>query len=196
MKTFLAVDSGTTSVRSIIFDETGKVLHVSQKKLSLTYPKPSWVEQDPMEILSKTSQTVKEVLELTETKPVAMGITNQRETTIIWDENGTPLYNAIVWQCRRTKEICDKLIKDEQWFREKTGLIIDPYFSLTKLLWLINELGLQNKKFKFGTVESWLAYNFTKKHITDITNASRTMMMNIHSLKWDEEILNRFKIPI
>ncbi len=196
MKTFLAVDSGTTSVRSILFDENGNVLNISQKKISLNYPKPSWVEQDPMEILLKTSQTIEEILEKSSVKPIIMGITNQRETTIIWDKNGTPLYNAIVWQCRRTKNICNELIKDEKWFREKTGLIIDPYFSLTKLIWLMRNLNLNNKKFYFGTVESWLAYNFTKKHITDVSNASRTMMMNIKTLTWDKEILKRFKIPI
>jgi glycerol kinase len=167
-----------------------------QKKLNLYYPKPSWVEQDPMEILQKTTQTIEEVLENCKNKPVAMGITNQRETTIVWDKEGVPLYNAIVWQCRRSKDICEKLIKDEEWFREKTGLIIDPYFSLTKLIWLMENLNLNNMEFHFGTVDTWLAYNFTKKHITDVTNASRTMMMNIKTLNWDKDILNRFNIPI
>jgi glycerol kinase len=196
MKTFLSVDSGTTSVRSILFNENGEILDISQKKLSLTYPKPSWVEQDPMEILAKTSETIEEVLERNKIKPTVMGITNQRETTIVWDKDGNPLYNAIVWQCRRTKSICEKLVSEEEWFRNKTGLTIDPYFSLTKLIWLIENLNLEGKEYYFGTVESWLAYNFTGKHITDATNASRTMMMNIKTLEWDREILERFKIPI
>jgi glycerol kinase len=196
MKTFLAVDSGTTSVRSIVFDKNGNILNTSQKKLSLTYPKPSWVEQDPIEILLKTSETIEEVLEKSKVKPTVMGITNQRETTIIWDKDGNPLYNAIVWQCRRTKNICEKLSSEEEWFRNKTGLTVDPYFSLTKLIWLIEKLDLKNKKYYFGTVESWLAYNFTGKHISDVTNASRTMMMNIKTLKWDKDILEKFKIPI
>ncbi|MCX7845433.1 MAG: glycerol kinase GlpK [Dictyoglomaceae bacterium] len=208
MKYILALDQGTTSSRAILFDRYGKIVSVSQKEFTQIYPKPGWVEHDPMEILNSQLDVAKEVIEKAniELKNIsAIGITNQRETTVVWEKStGKPVYNAIVWQCRRTAPICDEL-KNQGLFdtiREKTGLVIDAYFSATKLKWILDNIeGIREKAEKgevlFGTIDSWLIWNLTKGkvHITDYSNASRTMLFNIHKLDWDDEILNILNIP-
>ena len=207
-KYIIALDQGTTSSRAILFDKYGNVVSSAQKEFTQFYPKPSWVEHNPMEIWGSQSGVLREVLETSSVRPdeiAAIGITNQRETTIVWDKNtGKPIYNAIVWQCRRTADICDRLKEKglEPIIKEKTGLIVDAYFSATKINWILENVEgarekAENGELLFGTVDTWLIWNLTrgKVHITDYSNASRTMLYNIKELKWDEDILNELNIP-
>ena len=204
----VALDQGTTSSRAIIFDAKGKPVTIAQYPFPQIYPKPGWVEHDPMVILETQFRALAEAFEKSELSPTdiaGIGITNQRETTIVWDKNtGKPVYNAIVWQCRRTSEYCDELKARglTEKFRQKTGLIIDAYFSATKLKWILDHIpGARERaergELLFGTVETWLIWKLTcgKLHVTDYTNASRTMMFNIHTLEWDDEILQELNIP-
>jgi glycerol kinase len=207
-KYVMALDQGTTSSRGIIFDENGTIKGVTNREFTQIYPKPGWVEHDPMEIWGSQIGVAKEVLEKSGLSPsdiAAIGITNQRETTIVWDKNtGKPVYNAIVWQCRRTAPICDELKEKglTEKIREKTGLVIDAYFSGTKVKWILDNVeGAREKAEKgellFGNVDTWLIWNLTggKVHVTDYSNASRTMLFNIHTLDWDDEILAELNIP-
>ena len=206
-KYVMALDAGTTSNRCIIFDREGNQIAVSQKEFKQIYPHPGWVEHDPMEIWATQLGVAQEAILMarTEAKEIAaIGITNQRETTIVWDKNtGLPVYNAIVWQCRRTADYCETLEKDyEYMIREKTGLKVDAYFSGTKIRWILENVpGAREKAEKgdllFGTVDTWLIWNLTrgKAHVTDYSNASRTMLFNIHTLQWDDEILELLDIP-
>lgn len=207
-KYILALDQGTTSSRAIIFDHAGEVIAVAQKPFEQIFPKPGWVEHDPSEIWYTQSSVAAEAVakaDLTGENIAAIGITNQRETVVIWDrETGMPVYNAIVWQDRRTAQYCDELkaTGKTEMIRQKTGLLIDPYFSATKVKWILdNVAGLRERAEKgglcFGTVDSWLVWKFTKGrvHITDITNASRTLLFNIHTQEWDQELLSLFDIP-
>lgn len=204
----LAIDQGTTSSRAIVFSQEGAIHSVVQREFKQHYPKPGWVEHDPNEIWKSQAGVVAEAI--TEAGAngkniAAIGITNQRETTVIWDkETGEPVYNAIVWQDRRTSDYCDKLIRDGwvEKIQQKTGLVIDAYFSATKIRWILENVdGARQKaeegKLLFGTIDSWLVWKFTKGecHITDITNASRTMLYNIHEQQWDEELLELMNIP-
>jgi len=204
----MALDQGTTSSRCIIFNKAGEIKGMAQKELSQFFPESGWVEQDPNEIWSSQMGVMMEAksqLGIEAKDLAAIGITNQRETTIVWDKlTGEPIYNAIVWQCRRTAKMVDVLKAEgyEEVIREKTGLILDPYFSATKIAWLLaNVEGARKKadegKLLFGTVDTWLIYKLTKGEVfaTDYTNASRTMLFNIHTLKWDEELLKKFNIP-
>jgi len=207
-KYILAIDQGTTSSRAIIFDKTGRQKSLSQQEFKQHYPKPGWVEHDPMEIWDSQITAVNDVLSGTglEAKSIAaIGITNQRETTILWDrESGKPVYNAIVWQDRRTSDFCDQLKSSglDELIKSKTGLVIDAYFSATKIKWILDNVdGARKKaeegKLAFGTIDSWLVWNLTNgtKHITDVSNASRTMLYNIHQCEWDREILDLLDIP-
>lgn len=209
MKEFiLALDQGTTSSRAIVFDHNGLPVAVAQKEFTQYFPKPGWVEHDPAEIWSTQAGVALEAITKAGLKSVniaAIGITNQRETTIVWNrKTGKPVHNAIVWQDRRTADYCDQL-KNEGLSRtilEKTGLILDAYFSATKVRWILDNVKGARKlaedgKLAFGTVDSWLVWNLTggALHITDVSNASRTMLFNIHSLKWDEDLLKIFNIP-
>jgi glycerol kinase len=203
----LSFDQGTTSSRSIIFNEKGNIVSVAQKEFTQIFPQPGWVEHDAREIWSTQLGTAAEVISkasLTVNDIAAIGITNQRETTVVWDKKtGTPLYNAIVWQDRRTASYCDALKEDyASAIQQKTGLIIDAYFSATKLKWILDNVnGARDKAAKnelcFGTIDSWLLWNLTqgKVHATDVTNASRTMLFNIQTLQWDDELLSLFDIP-
>ncbi|TNF65609.1 MAG: glycerol kinase [Gammaproteobacteria bacterium] len=205
----LTLDQGTTSSRAIIFDYKGQIVDIAQKEFKQHYPKPGWVEHDPNEIWYTQASVAAEVISkanINGKSVAAVGITNQRETTIVWDrETGNPIYNAIVWQDRRTAEFCNELKKDSsiiQLIRDKTGLVIDAYFSASKIKWILDHIeGAREKasqgKLCFGTVDSWLMWKFTnqKVHATDVTNASRTMLFNIHSLTWDKELLALFDIP-
>lgn len=205
----LALDQGTTSSKAIIFDKKGNVKSVAQKEFKQIYPKAGWVEHDGNEIWSSQAGVAAEAITgagLSEENIAAMGITNQRETTLLWErESGKPVYNAIVWQDRRTSDFCDELKEQEgliKKIRDKTGLILDAYFSGTKIKWILDNVeGVREKaergELAFGTMDSWLVWNFTKgeTHITDITNASRTMLYNIRDCKWDEEILDMLDIP-
>ena len=207
-KYIVALDQGTTSSRAIIFDKEQNIIGMSQKEFTQIYPKEGWVEHDPMEIWATEYSVLQEVLEtsnITQEDIAAIGITNQRETTIVWDKNtGKPVYNAIVWQCRRTAHICNELKKQglEQYIKDTTGLVIDAYFSATKIKWILDNVeGAREKanrgELLFGTVDSWLVWKLTngKVHITDYTNASRTMLYNIKELKWDEKMLEILDIP-
>ena len=207
-KYILTLDQGTTSSRAILFNENGKIASLAQKEFTQFYPKPGWVEHDPMEIWSSQASVIAEAVLRENVKAdeiAAIGITNQRETTIVWDKKtGAPVYNAIVWQDRRTSEQCDLLKQQglDKVIREKTGLVLDAYFSATKIQWILDNVeGARNKaeqgQLAFGTVDSWLIWNLTegKLHITDVTNASRTMLFNINTLTWDEELLDIFHIP-
>jgi glycerol kinase len=207
-KYILALDQGTTSSRAIIFNHSGQIRARAQKEIKQYYPKPGWIEHDPDEILSSQSAVASEALAIAGISPeeiIAVGITNQRETTIVWDrKTGKPVYPAIVWQDRRTTGLCDALIGHGMatMIREKTGLVIDPYFSATKINWILDNVAGARKKADmgelcFGTVDSWLVWKFTRNrtHITDVSNASRTMLFNIHTLEWDDELLKLFNIP-
>lgn len=207
-KYVMAMDAGTTSNRCILFNENGEVCSVAQKEFTQYFPKPGWVEHDANEIWSSMLGVCVEALSkigATAQDIAAIGITNQRETAIVWDkETGEPVYNAIVWQCRRTSEYCDELIKKglKEDYRRKTGLVIDAYFSATKIKWILDNVdGAREKalqgKLLFGTVETWLIWKLTKGavHVTDYSNASRTMLFNISSLEWDEDILKELDIP-
>ena len=207
-KYILALDQGTSSSRAIVFDRHGKTMAVSQKEFTQIFPKPGWVEHNPMEIWSSQASVIAEAItsiDINGLNIAAIGITNQRETTIVWDaETGAPVYNAIVWQDRRTSEYCDSLKKDGRadLIRSKTGLIIDAYFSATKIRWILDNVpGARQKaeegKLRFGTVDTWLIWMLTRGevHVTDVSNASRTMVFNIHTLQWDKELLDLFDIP-
>ncbi len=207
-KYVMALDSGTTSNRCILFNEKGEMCSVAQKEFTQIFPKPGWVEHDAEEIWSTQLEVAKEAMTNVGAKAAdiaAIGITNQRETTIVWDKNtGKPICNAIVWQCRRTSEYCDSLKEKGlvEEFREKTGLVIDAYFSGTKLKWILDNVeGAREEAEKgnllFGTVETWLIWKLTmgQVHVTDYSNASRTMMFNINTLEWDDEILEELDIP-
>lgn len=204
----MALDEGTTSVRCLIYDKSGNPISIAQSEFEQIFPKPGWVEQDAMEIWAKQIAVASDALlrENLSFKNIAgIGITNQRETTIVWDKNtGEPIYNAIVWQCRRTAEYADELIANgySDMIREKTGLIIDAYFSATKLKWILDNVdGARERAEKgellFGTVETWLIWKMTggKVHVTDYSNAARTMMFNINTIDWDDEILDLIGIP-
>lgn len=204
----LALDQGTTSSRAILFDHSGNIVSLAQKEFTQIFPQPGWVEHDPEEIWSSQFSVLAEVMAkagLQTSQIAGIGITNQRETAIVWDkETGAAVYNAIVWQDRRTASYCDDLKKSghEQMIREKTGLIIDSYFSATKLKWILDNIpGAREKaeagRLAFGTVDSWLCWKLSggKLHITDVTNASRTMLLNIHSCEWDDDLLKLFNIP-
>lgn len=207
-KLILTLDQGTTSSRAILFNKNGNIVSLAQKEFTQIYPKPGWVEHDPMEIWSTQASVITEAILKENFKPeniAAIGITNQRETTVIWDkETRLPVYNAIVWQDRRTAEQCDllKQKKLDTLIREKTGLVLDAYFSATKIQWILNNVaGAKEKaeqgKLAFGTIDTWLIWNLTegRLHITDVSNASRTMLFNINTLSWDKELLELFEIP-
>ncbi len=207
-KYIIALDQGTTSSRALIFNHNQELVAISQKEIRQIYPKEGWVEHDPVEIWASTYGMLQEILAktgLTFKDIAAIGITNQRETTILWEKStGKPVYNAIVWQCRRTADYCERLKEMGlvQYIRENTGLVVDAYFSATKIKWILdNVAGAREKAEKgellFGTVDSWLLWKLTegKVHATDYTNASRTMLYNIKRLEWDSELLNALDIP-
>ena len=207
-KYIIALDQGTTSSRAMVFDHEGNIIASAQKELTQIYPRPGYVEQDPLEIYASQSGVLAEVMAKGDLSPdeiAGIGISNQRETTILWEKDtGRPVYNAIVWQCRRTAEICEELkaAGHEEYIRENTGLLIDAYFSGTKIKWILDHVpGLRERAEKgeilFGTVDSWLIWKMTggAVHITDYTNASRTMLYNIRTLCWDQHILDILDIP-
>ncbi len=208
-KYVIALDQGTTSSRAIIFDKEERIVGVAQKEFTQIYPKAGWVEHDPMEIWASQSAVLTEVLAKTGIKTeeiAAMGITNQRETTVVWDKNtGKPVYNAIVWQCRRTADICDELKGREgleEYVKRNTGLVVDAYFSGTKVRWILDNVeGARERaergELLFGTIDTWIIWKLTngKVHVTDPTNASRTMLYNIRELKWDERMMEELNIP-
>ena len=204
----LSIDQGTTSSRAILFNREGSIVAVSQKEFEQIYPKPGWVEHDPLEIWSSQVSVVTEAIAKAGLNSIdihAIGITNQRETTVVWDkETGLPLYNAIVWQDRRTSDYCDSIRKEHRdMIRQKTGLIIDSYFSATKVRWILENvpgarLKAMQGKLLFGTVDSWLIWKLSggTTHVTDVSNASRTMLFDINTLKWDQTLLELFDIPM
>ncbi|MCM3663668.1 glycerol kinase GlpK [Mesobacillus subterraneus] len=204
----LSLDQGTTSSRAILFDKTGGIVHVAQKEFTQHFPKPGWVEHNANEIWGSILAVIAGVLSESNVKPAqiaGIGITNQRETTVVWDkETGTPVYNAIVWQSRQTSVICDELKADgyNDLFRDKTGLLIDAYFSGTKVKWILDNVeGARQRadesKLLFGTIDTWLIWKLSggRAHVTDYSNASRTLMFNIHDLKWDGELLEILGVP-
>lgn len=208
-KFILALDQGTTSSRAIVFDHDGQIKSVAQKEFTQYFPQPGWVEHNPNEIWSSQASVIAEAISAIDINGLdiaGIGITNQRETTIVWDvDTEEPIYNAIVWQDRRTSEFCDELkaqgLTDK--IHEKTGLIIDAYFSGTKIKWILDNVPGARKraemgKLRFGNVDSWLVWRLTRGevHVTDVTNASRTMLFNIHDLKWDEELMKLLDIPM
>lgn len=208
-KYILALDQGTSSSRAIVFDHEGRICATAQKEFPQHFPKPGWVEHDPKDIWSSEASVIAEAITsmgINGLNIAGIGITNQRETTIVWDaETGEPVYNAIVWQDRRTSEYCDSLKEQNLtgFIREKTGLIIDAYFSATKIRWILENVpGARARaeagKLRFGTVDTWLLWNLTRGecHMTDVSNASRTMLFNIHTLKWDEDLMKLFGIPM
>ena len=208
MKYILALDQGTTSSRSIVFDHAGKIRAVSQREFKQHYPHPGWVEHNPLEIWKAQEETAHEAMHKAGVHSEdieAIGITNQRETTVVWNrKTGEPIHNAIVWQDRRTTDICDRLKADgtESLFREKTGLRLDPYFSGTKIKWLLDHIDgaraqAERGELAFGTIDSWLLWKLThgSQHATDVSNASRTLLFNIHTLEWDNELLALLDIP-
>jgi glycerol kinase len=205
-KYILSLDQGTTSSRAILFNHEGKKVAIAQKEFTQFYPEPGWVEHDPEEIWDAQLSVAREVLVTANVAPeeiASIGITNQRETVVVWDkESGKPVYKAIVWQCRRSTSICEELIDSglEYEFRQRTGLRLDPYFSGTKLSWLFREIpGLkalaENGEILFGTIDSWLLWKLTGKHETDVTNASRTLLFNIQTQQWDPMLLSILGIP-
>lgn len=208
-KFILAIDQGTTSSRAIIFNKSGEIVYSSQREFTQYFPKSGWVEHNANEIWSSVLSCIASCLSESGVRPeqiVGIGITNQRETTVVWDkESGKPVYNAIVWQSRQTTSICNELKEAgyEDTVQKKTGLLIDPYFSGTKVKWILdNVAGVREKANKgevlFGTIDSWLIWKLSggKAHVTDYSNASRTLMYNIHELKWDEELLDMFTVPV
>lgn len=207
-KYILALDQGTTSSRAIIFDHKGTIQSVAQKEFTQIFPSPGWVEHNPKEIWATQAATLAEAVAqmgIDASQIAAIGITNQRETTIVWDAiTGEPVYNAIVWQDGRTANFCEMLKEQgkQDMIRNKTGLILNPYFSGTKIRWILNNVPEAREKaergqLRFGTVDSWLIWNLTggKVHVTDVSNASRTLLFNIHTLQWDDELLELFDIP-
>jgi len=207
-KYIIAMDQGTTSSRAILFNKQGEIVSMVQREFKQIFPKPGWVEHDPMEIWSTQMGVTMEAIQKIDARSdeiAAIGITNQRETTVIWDAgSGRPIYNAIVWQCRRTADIIEKM-KSDGWYdriHAKTGLVLDAYFSASKIAWILRNVPgaremADEGRLRFGTVDSWLIWNLTdgKVHATDYTNASRTMLFDIHKLCWDDEILEYFDIP-
>ncbi|HHI5409743.1 TPA: glycerol kinase GlpK [Vibrio metoecus] len=208
-KYIVALDQGTTSSRAVVLDHDANIVSVSQREFTQIYPEAGWVEHDPLEIYATQSSTLVEALGkagIRSDQVAAIGITNQRETTVVWNkETGKPVYNAIVWQCRRTAAICEELKARglESYIRENTGLVLDPYFSGTKIKWILDNVeGAREQaeagELLFGTVDTWLVWKMTqgRVHVTDYTNASRTMLFNINTLQWDEKILAEFNIPL
>ncbi|GEK15496.1 glycerol kinase GlpK [Aliivibrio fischeri] len=208
-KYIVALDQGTTSSRAVILDHDANIVSVSQREFTQIYPEAGWVEHDPLEIYATQSSTLVETLAkagIRSDQIAGIGITNQRETTIVWNkETGKPVYNAIVWQCRRTADTCEKLKEAglEEYIRENTGLVVDPYFSGTKIKWILDNVeGAREEaeagKLLFGTVDTWLVWKMTqgRVHVTDYTNASRTMVFNINTLQWDEKLLKELDIPL
>ncbi|MDR2832376.1 MAG: glycerol kinase, partial [Streptococcaceae bacterium] len=207
-KYILAIDQGTTSSRAILFDKLGKKVAVSQKEFPQYYPKPGWVEHNALEIWNSVQSVLAEIFINSDIQPsqvAGIGITNQRETTVVWDKHtGLPIHNAIVWQSRQTADLAEQLRKDgyEEFFHKKTGLVIDAYFSATKVRWLLDQvkdaqLRAEKGDLLFGTIDSWLTWKLTNGEVfaTDVTNASRTMLFNIEELQWDDEILSLLNIP-
>ncbi len=206
----VALDQGTTSSRTVILDHDANIVSVAQREFTQIYPQAGWVEHDPMEIWATQSATLTEAITMKGIRAdqiAGIGITNQRETTIVWNkETGEPVYNAIVWQCRRTAPMCDELKKREgleSYIKENTGLVLDPYFSGTKVKWILDNVAgvrelAEAGKLLFGTVDTWLVWKMTqgRVHVTDYTNASRTMLFNINTLQWDERILKEYDIPL
>lgn len=203
----LAIDQGTTSTRAMIFDDEGQVKATAQKEFTQYYPKDGWVEHDGMEIIRTVMETVKQALDSLPSghRPIALGITNQRETTVIWDrKTGEPIYHAIVWQDRRTAELCAKMQQEgcEDLVIDKTGLLLDPYFSATKVKWILDNVPgararAESGELAFGTIDSFILWHLTggRVHATDVTNASRTMLYNIHTMAWDPDLLRLFDVP-
>ncbi len=204
----LAIDQGTTSSRAIIFDENLKIVAVSQQEIPNDFPKPGWVQMDAHEIYTSVEFVCLNVVQkagINVSDIKAIGITNQRETTIVWDKaTGLPVYSALVWQSRQSAELCEKVIRAgySDKIRKKTGLPVDPYFSASKIRWILDNIEngqqrAENGELMFGTVDSWLVYKLTghQRHVTDVTNASRTMLMNIDTLNWDKELLDIWNIP-
>ncbi|CAN5491356.1 glycerol kinase GlpK [soil metagenome] len=208
MKSYiLSIDQGTTSCRAIVFDKSGKTKGLGQKEFKQSFPKAGWVEHDAEEILATQIACIKDAIKDAGVKPdeiAAVGLTNQRETTVVWNKKtGKPVYPAIVWQCRRTQQLAEELREESNTFREKTGLVPDAYFSGPKIRWVLDNVKgareLADKgELAFGTIDTWLIWNLTKdkNHFTEPSNASRTMVYNIHTLEWDEELLSRLQIPI
>ena len=207
-KYIMSLDQGTTSSRCILFDKNGDIVNMAQKELTQYYPHPGWVEHNPLEIWSSTLAVCLEAMAFVNASfndIAAIGITNQRETTIVWDKHtGTPVYYAIVWQCKRTADYVEEIKKAgmSETIQRKTGLIPDAYFSATKIKWILDNVPSAREKAEngdllFGTIDTWLIWNLTKGkvHATDYTNASRTMLFNIHTLTWDEELCQYFNIP-
>ncbi len=207
-KYIIALDQGTTSSRAVLLDHNANIVAIAQREFTQIYPQTGWVEHDPMEIWATQSSTLNEVVakaDITSDQIAAIGITNQRETTIVWEKaTGRPVYNAIVWQCRRTSHITDQLKADglEEYIRQTTGLVVDPYFSGTKVKWILDNVeGAREKaergELLFGTVDTWLVWKLTqgRVHVTDYTNASRTMLFNIHTKQWDDKMLEILDIP-
>ena len=207
-KYIVAFDQGTTSSRTLVLDHDANIVSVAQREFTQIYPHPGWVEHDAREIWATQSSTLTEALAkagISSDEIAAIGITNQRETTVVWEKaTGKPVYNAIVWQCRRTTDICARLKKEglEDYIRENTGLVIDPYFSGTKIAWILENVEgarqkADNGELLFGTIDTWLIWNMTqgRVHVTEYTNASRTMLFNIHKLDWDETMLKALNIP-
>ncbi|MCF8567534.1 glycerol kinase GlpK [Alicyclobacillus tolerans] len=207
-KYVLAIDQGTTSSRAILFNKSGSIVGIAQKEFTQIFPNPGWVEHDAMEIWGSVQSVIAQLLSthrVAAQEIAAIGITNQRETTVLWDKNtGIPVYNAIVWQSRQTADICEELRHEgyEETVRSKTGLLIDAYFSGTKVKWILDHVEgarekAQRKELLFGTMDTWLVWKLTggKVHVTDYTNASRTLMYNIHDLKWDDELLQMLDVP-
>ncbi|HHT93931.1 MAG TPA: glycerol kinase GlpK [Clostridia bacterium] len=206
-KYVISLDQGTTSSKALLFDRDLNLIHKKQKELTQIYPNAGWVEHDPKEVYESSFSVINDVIKeagISAAEICAIGITNQRETAIVWDRyTGEPVYNAIVWQCRRSASMCDEIKRRKELFgyiKENTGLIVDAYFSATKVKWILDNVEgaydrAKNGDLLFGTVDSWLLYNFTKKHMTDSTNASRTMLFNIRDMKWDERLLSEFDIP-
>lgn len=204
----MALDQGTTSCRAILFNKSGEIVEVAQREFAQIYPKPGWVEHDALDIWGTQSGVMREVVERANIKPrqiAAIGITNQRETAVVWDKNtGKPVYNAIVWQSRQTAEICEQLKQDghEAYIKDTTGLLVDPYFSGTKVKWILDNVpnvrkAAETGNLLFGTIDTWLIWQLTKGkvHVTEYSNASRTLLFNIHDLKWDDRLLDIMDIP-
>ncbi|HEX8152761.1 MAG TPA: FGGY family carbohydrate kinase, partial [Thermoanaerobaculia bacterium] len=203
-RAILALDQGTTSSRALLFDEGGEILSVAQREFRQFYPRPGWVEHDAEEIWStQVAVAAEAIARVPGVEIAAIGITNQRETTVLWDrQSGRPVANAIVWQDRRTAEYCDSIREHEELVRARTGLVIDAYFSGTKLRWLLDHTGGARAAanagcLAFGTIDSWLVWKLTggRVHVTDVTNASRTMLFDIHHRRWDDELLALLDIP-
>ena len=200
----LAIDQGTTSTRAILFDQNGQLCYMQQREFKQYFPHSGWVEHDAKEIWNSVVEVVQSlftIYNIRSSQIKAIGITNQRETTVVWDKTtGEPVYHAIVWQSRQSQDICDQLIKDgySPMIQDKTGLIINPYFSASKIRWILDHVENMNKDhLLFGTIDTWLIWKLTggKVHATDYTNASRTLLYNIYDLKWDDDLLKLFDIP-